>query len=49
MDLQALVVAPGGRERTEADYRALLHDAGFSLTRLIPTAGRLSIIESLPV
>ena len=49
MDLQMLVVAPGGQERTEADYRALLHDASFSLTRLIPTAGRLSIIESLPV
>ena len=49
MDLQMLVVTPGGRERTEADYRALLRNAGFSLTRLIPTAGPLSIIESRPV
>jgi hypothetical protein len=48
-DLQMLVVAPGGRERTEAEFRALLGEAGFSLTRVIPTAGFISIIESKPV
>jgi hypothetical protein len=49
LDLQMLVVTRGGRERTEADYRALLHEANFSPTRVIPTAGPLSIIESQPV
>ncbi len=48
-DLQMLVMAPGGRERTEAEFRALLGEAGFSLTRVIPTAGFVSIIESQPV
>jgi hypothetical protein len=49
MDLQMLVVAPGGRERTEADYQTLLHEGGFSLERAIPTTGPLSIIESRPL
>jgi hypothetical protein len=48
MDMQMLVVAPGGRERTEADYRVLLEEAGFSLKRVTPTAGPLSVIESVP-
>ena len=34
-----LVGGPGGRERTEAEFRALLAEAGFSLTRMIATAG----------
>jgi hypothetical protein len=49
MDLQMLVVAPGGRERTAADYQTLLHEGGFALERVIPTTGPLSIIESQPV
>ncbi len=49
MDLNMLVMAPGGRERTEAEFAALLRQADFSLTRVIPTAGTLSIIESQPV
>jgi hypothetical protein len=44
-----LVLAQGGRERTEAEFAALLRQADFSLTRVIPTAGELSIIESQPV
>jgi hypothetical protein len=49
MDLNMLVMAQGGRERTEAEFAALLRQADFSLTRVIPTAGTLSIIESRPV
>jgi hypothetical protein len=45
MDLLMLVV--GGRERTEADFRALLTAAGFSLTRIIPTEED-SLIECRP-
>jgi hypothetical protein len=48
-DLQMLVMASGGRERTEAEFRTLLGEAGFSLTRVIPTAGLVSIIESKPI
>jgi hypothetical protein len=48
-DLQMLVTAPGGRERTETEFCALLGEAGFTLRRLIPTAGFVSIIESDPV
>jgi SAM-dependent methyltransferase len=46
-DLNMLVML-GGRERNEADFRALLHEAGFATTRIIPTAGPMSIIESQP-
>jgi len=49
LDLTMLVLAPGGRERTEAEFAKLLDQAGFFLTRVIPTAGTLSIIESQPV
>ena len=48
MDLNMLVMAPTGRERTESEFRDLLSKAGFSLTRFIPTAGALSIAESRP-
>jgi len=47
MDLTMLVLLTG-RERTEAEFAALLRAGGFSMTRVIPTAGLLSIIESQP-
>jgi len=43
-----MLVYPGGRERTEAEHRNLLASAGFSLTRMIPTATTVSIIEAAP-
>ena len=39
----------GGRERTEADFRGLLEASGFRLTRVVPTAIELSVIEAHPV
>jgi hypothetical protein len=45
-DLNMLVMT-GGRERTEAEFRALYDRAGFELTRVVPTAGPLSIIEGV--
>ena len=42
-----MMVNLGGLNRTEADFRALLRQAGFSVTRTIP-AGSASIIESVP-
>jgi len=42
MDLMMLVL--GGRERTEAEFRELVQNAGFSLNRVVP-AGAYSVIE----
>jgi hypothetical protein len=47
MDLTMLILLTG-RERTEAEFAALLREGGFSLTQVIPTSGLLSIIESQP-
>jgi hypothetical protein len=44
-----LVITPGGRERTEAEYRALFEKAGFKLTRIVPTQDEMSIIEGIRV
>lgn len=46
-DLNMLVLA-GGRERTEAQFRALLEAAGFTLTRIIstPPSWQHSILEA---
>ena len=43
-DLQMFVMT-GGRERTEAEFRALLNAAGFELKRVIRTPALESIIE----
>jgi hypothetical protein len=44
-DLNMLVVT-GGRERTEADFRALIERAGLVVTRIVPTPATMSIIEA---
>ncbi|HVO26472.1 MAG TPA: methyltransferase [Candidatus Margulisiibacteriota bacterium] len=36
---------PGGSERTEPEFRALLRDSGFELTRVLP-AGPMHVIEA---
>jgi hypothetical protein len=48
-DLHMLVMTSGGRERTEAEYRALFEKAGFKLTRIVPTQEEVSIIEGIRV
>jgi DNA-binding transcriptional ArsR family regulator len=47
LDLEMLV-HPGGRERTADEYRDLLSRAGFRMTRVIGTAGPMSIVEAVP-
>jgi O-methyltransferase domain/Dimerisation domain len=47
LDLQMLVVT-GGRQRTEAEYRALLGSAGFRPTGVIPTESGESVVEAVP-
>ena len=44
-----MLVNTGGFERTEAEYRALLKAAGFTLTTIIPTQSPLSLIEAAAV
>jgi C-methyltransferase len=39
----------GARERTAAEYRNLLGQAGFEMIRLVPTASPLSIVEACAV
>lgn len=48
MDLEMLV-APGGLERTEDEFRALFKAAGFRLDRVIAGVGPQEIIEGSPV
>jgi SAM-dependent methyltransferase len=45
-DLTMLAVTPGGRERTEAEFKKLLESAGFEFTRVIQTGGPLDIVEA---
>jgi hypothetical protein len=45
MDLEMLAL-PGGRERTEAEFRALFARAGFELTRVVATESPLSVVEA---
>lgn len=48
IDMEMLVSA-GGRERTERDFRSLYQRSGFRLTRVVPTAAPLSLIEGTAV
>lgn len=43
-----LMLLLGARERTEQQYSDLLAAAGFKLSRVIPTASPVSIIEAVP-
>jgi hypothetical protein len=49
LDINMLVINTGGRERTEAEFQALLAAAGFKLTRIVPTPGEVSVIEGIAV
>ena len=44
LDLHMLLI-PGGKERTENEYRALFERAGFELARIVPTGTEVSIVE----
>jgi len=46
-DLEMLVFTDG-RERTAAEYRALLEASGFRLRRITPVAGGASVLEAVP-
>jgi len=46
LDLVMLLI-PGGKERTEAEYRAIYEEAGFELARIVSTNTELSIVEGV--
>jgi ubiquinone/menaquinone biosynthesis C-methylase UbiE len=46
MDIEMLV-SPGGKERTAAEYEDLFKRAGLRLTRIVPTKSAYSVIEAV--
>ncbi|WP_193044885.1 methyltransferase [Mycolicibacterium baixiangningiae] len=44
-----MLMATAARERTEAEYRKLYEEAGFQLTRVVPTVAPISLIEGRAV
>src|SRR5262249_52403854 len=44
-----MLVSTGGRQRSESEFRALYEDAGFKLSKIIPTPARVALIEGEPV
>ena len=47
-DLNMLVV-PGGRERTQDEFEALLAAAGFRLSQVVATGTRMSMLQAAPI
>ena len=43
-----MMVGPEGQERTADEYRTLLDKAGFRMTRVVPTASAVSVVEAVP-
>jgi hypothetical protein len=46
LDMMMLLV-PGGEERTASEYAALLEPNGFRVTRVVPTASPVSVVEAV--
>jgi O-methyltransferase domain len=44
-----MLTYPGGQERTEAQFRALLKTSGFELESVTPTTSIVSVVEGKPV
>ena len=48
LDIEMLLM-PGGRERTESEFRDLFAKGGFEITKIVPTKGAESVIEAVLV
>lgn len=48
LDLGVLMMENGARERTEVEYRDLLSEAGFDVTKIIPLPSPDSLIQAAP-
>jgi SAM-dependent methyltransferase len=42
-----MLVCTGGRQRSEDEFRSLLHAAGLKLTRIVPTSAGVGVIEGM--
>jgi SAM-dependent methyltransferase len=42
-----MLVCTGGRQRSEDEFRSLLHAAGLKLMRIVPTPARVGVIEGV--
>ena len=40
-----MLTIPGGKERTEEEFRTLFEACGFRLTQIVPTKAEVSVIE----
>jgi hypothetical protein len=47
MDLE-MMLFPGGKERTETEFRDLLSASGWRMRRIVPTRSHVSIVEGVP-
>lgn len=43
-----MMAFPGGKDRTAAEWRALLADAGWRLERIVPLRGMDSVVVGAP-
>ena len=48
IDINMMLMSPGGRERTAAEHRQLLLQAGLQIERIVPTPSPLVIIQAAP-
>jgi hypothetical protein len=48
-DMLMMLLPPDGVERTENEYRDLLRNGGFEISKITPTASPVSVIEARPV
>jgi hypothetical protein len=48
-DLQMLIGAPGGKERTRVEFEKILSESGFKLQKIIPTVSHFKIIQSIKI
>jgi hypothetical protein len=46
LDLEMLVMTPGGRERTRSEFARLVSDTQFKLVRVVPTTSPLGIFKA---
>jgi O-methyltransferase domain len=49
LDIQMLVLTHEGKERTHAEWKELLHAAGFQLTGVVPTPSFAHVVEAVPI
>lgn len=47
LDVNMLVMCPGGKERTADEYEQLFAAAGLKLTRIVPTPSMVSVVEGI--